>query len=77
MTVKRPPHGGYPDAPRDNRPIMLQIASADEQHKLQQRRLAFLREWFKDEVVHFTDAGGTWTINDFFAYAAQVIGEPA
>lgn len=82
MTEKLPPcaarpfHGGYLPAKRapSNKPIMLQMAQAEEQWFTHARRLIFLRRYFAIRDLHFADRDGPWSITSFLKYDAEANG---
>jgi hypothetical protein len=60
--------------PSDQRPIMLQIAAADEAHQMWERRWRALGQMYAPQRPCFVDRDGDWCLRDFLDYAGQACG---
>jgi hypothetical protein len=54
-------------------PIILEMAAADNEAQMWERRFAQLRQAFPIKRI-FTDSDGRWGLRDFLDYAAQICG---
>jgi hypothetical protein len=57
----------------DNRAIMLQIAAADDTHRMWERRWQALMA-LSYHNTRFADQDGEWPLSDFIAYAGEACG---
>jgi hypothetical protein len=56
-----------------NRPIMLEIAAADDTHQMWERRWNALKQMYAIERC-FADRDGKWGLRDFLDYAGEACG---
>lgn len=58
------------------RPIMLEMAAADEAHQMWERRWRALGQMYAPARPCFVDRDGDWCLRDFLDYAGQACGFP-